>query len=76
MSQITFHLPDETQAKLRKTAEEAGLSQDEWVAQLVEEKLNNGWPQEVLDLGGAWPDMPDIEEIRASYGEDAPREEF
>lgn len=76
MSQITLHLPDETRDKLRKAAEEEGLSQDEWVAQVVEEKLNNGWPQEFLDLAGAWPDAPTAKELRSTLGKDLPREEF
>ncbi len=25
------------------------------------------WPQKVLDLAGAWPDFPTVEEIRKSY---------
>ena len=74
MSQITIYLPKKVQEKMREAASAAGVSQSKWVTKLIEEELRETWPEEVLSLVGAWPDMPDLEDIRAGYGEDVPRE--
>lgn len=47
-----------------------------WLARLVEERLDDMWPPEVIGLAGSMPDFPSIEEIRAFEGEDLPRDSF
>jgi hypothetical protein len=44
------------------------------VADLVENRTRTEWPAEVLELAGAWPDFPDLEDLRAQAGKDERRE--
>lgn len=74
MSQLTLYLDAETEAKMRQSAREAGLSLSRWVAGLIREKTSDEWPVSVTKLAGAWPDFPTREEIHALAGEDLPRE--
>ncbi|MBX3142512.1 MAG: ribbon-helix-helix protein, CopG family [Trueperaceae bacterium] len=76
MSQVTIYLEPELAERMRAAAESDGVSQSKWVAALVRQRLETQWPQEVRLLAGAWPDFPEVEEIRAAPGEDVPREEF
>ena len=54
---VTYHL-----AKRAATAE--GLSLSKWIADVLRKKTETSWPKSVLDLEGAWPDFPSLEEIR------------
>jgi hypothetical protein len=76
MGQVTLYLDTETEARMREAAKAAGISQSRWLADLIRERTANEWPQSVVDLAGAWADMPTAEELRQSQGEDAPREPF
>lgn len=38
--------------------------------------VHPSWPKEFLEIFGSDPEFPSLEEIRAGYGEDAPREPF
>jgi hypothetical protein len=40
----------------------------------AQDSVHKEWPQEILDLAGAWPDFPTLEEIRAFNADDVPRE--
>ena len=40
-----------------------------------QEKVADKWPENVVQLAGAWQDFPEREEIGASQGEDIVREE-
>jgi hypothetical protein len=74
MGQITIYLNEEVERKMRAFVKSLGLSQSKWVAGLIEEKLENEWPESVLALAGAWEDFPTIEEIRRDIGDDIKRE--
>jgi hypothetical protein len=74
MSQLTIYLPDAIEDKARKTAKAQGKSVSRWLAEQVAHKLEDAWPQSVLDAAGAIPDFPDLAEIRKGYGKDAARE--
>jgi len=74
MSQITIYLPDEIEDKARKAAKAHGKSVSRWLAEQVALKLEDEWPQSVLDAAGAIPDFPESAEIRKGYGKDAARE--
>jgi hypothetical protein len=76
MSQLTIYLPDVIEDKARKTAKAQGKSVSRWLAEQVTHKLEDAWPQNVLDAAGAIPDFPELAEIRKGYGKDAPRESF
>lgn len=74
MAQVTLYLDAETAARMKEAAKSEGLSQSQWLARVVRERLSDAWPESVKALAGAWPDFPSLEEIRAAKGEDSPRE--
>ncbi len=74
MGQVTLYLDSETEQKMKSAAGEAGVSNSRWVAGLIREKTNDQWPASIVELAGAWPDMPSLEKIRSDEGEDVPRE--
>ena len=76
MSQVTIYIEPDLEAKMRAAAKAMNLSQSKWVANIIREKLQNEWPMSVSALAGAWQDLPDAEEIRATMGSDSEREQF
>lgn len=77
MAQVTVYMDDDTVARMKAAAEQAGLSASAWLAQLVRERTRGDWPPEVLALAGSWADdFPSLEEIRSGQGQDVPREEL
>lgn len=74
MGQVTIYLEKDLEQKVRAAAKEANLSLSKWIAQLLAHKFHTEWPESVIALAGAWGDMPDLDEIRASLGADIPRE--
>lgn len=74
MAQITIYLPDALEAKARKAAKARRESVSRWIAAQVQRSLSDTWPPAVLDAAGAFPDFPDLNEIRKGYGKDARRE--
>ncbi|MCU0757059.1 MAG: hypothetical protein MUE46_18435 [Xanthomonadales bacterium] len=73
MSQVTIYLDAKTEARMREAASSAGLSTSRWLAQLIQEKTRNEWPQAVREAAGAWADFPDLEALRREVP-DVPRE--
>ena len=59
---------------MKAAAKSAGVSQSRWVAGVIRQKTAEQWPKSVVELAGAWPDMPSLDEIRRGEGEDVPRE--
>ena len=74
MSQVTIYLPDELEGKARRAAKSSGKSVSRWIAEQVEQSLEDTWPRSVLDAAGAMPDFPDTAGLRRGYGRDARRE--
>jgi hypothetical protein len=74
MGQLTIYLDPETEKKLHEAAKKNGLSLSRWVANLIKEKTANTWPDSVVELAGAWKDLPTAEELRKGAGDDLPRE--
>jgi hypothetical protein len=74
MAQVTIYLDKETEEKMRAHAKAKNISQSQWVADLIREKLQNEWPNHVAALAGAWTDFPSLEEIRGEINPDVPRE--
>ncbi len=68
MGQVTIYLDPETEKKMRAVVKSTRLSQSKWIANLIEEKIRNDWPQSVIKLAGAWKDFPTVEEIRQTQG--------
>ncbi len=76
MSQVTLYLDEETAARMKMAARSEGLSQSQWVARLIRERIGTEWPKSVAALAGAWADLPLADEIRADVGTDVEREPF
>ena len=79
MANVTIYFPDAVEQKARKAARQAKLSLSRWISRQVAQSLEPAageWPAELLAAFGSCPDFPSIEQIRAGYGEDSPREEF
>ena len=74
MPQITIYLDANTEEQARSAAQAKGIPLSRWISGVIREKTVGTWPQEVLDLAGAWPDFPSLEELRKHQGGDAPRE--
>jgi hypothetical protein len=74
MGQVTIYLDSETERKMRAVVKSVNVSQSKWIANLIEEKIGNEWPESVVKLAGAWKDFPGIDEIRQTEGKVIPRE--
>jgi hypothetical protein len=74
MGQITIYLDSETEKKMTDTIKKSGKSKSKWIADLIREKTAGSWPENIINLAGAWSDMPTSEEIRKNMGHDAKRE--
>ena len=64
MADVTIYLGDGTEWRVRAAARKSGVSVSRWLADLVESRTRTDWPPEVTQLAGAWPDFPDLQEIR------------
>ena len=64
MGQITIYLDSETEKKMINTIKKSGKSKSKWVADLIREKTADSWPENIINLAGAWSDLPTAEEIR------------
>ena len=69
MGQVTIYLDDEHEHLLRRAAQSAGMPVSHWVANLVEEKTLNEWPESIRAMAGAWEDFPTAEELREAGAE-------
>jgi hypothetical protein len=72
-AQVTIYLDDAAERRVKAAARKAGVSVSRWVAELVENRTRTDWPAEARALAGAWPDFPDLQEIRPETGKDRPR---
>ena len=64
MAQVTIYLDDAAQRRVRAAARKSRVSVSRWVAEMVESRTRTYWPPEARQLAGAWPDFPDLQEIR------------
>jgi hypothetical protein len=76
VGQITIYLDSELEKRMRAYVKSTHISQSKWIANIIEEKINNEWPESVINLAGAWKDIPTAEEIRQTEGTDVRREEI
>ena len=74
MAQVTIYLDKETEEKMRAYAKAKNISQSQWIANLIREKLQTEWPDHVAALAGAWTDFPTLAEIRGEVSTDIERE--
>lgn len=76
MPQVTIYLDKDTERHARSAARAKRVPLSKWISGVIRERAADTWPQEVLNLAGAWPDFPSLTEIRKHQRDDAPREQF
>lgn len=76
MTQVTLQLEDEIANRLKEAAKAAGLSESQWVEEMVRCGTMMAWRESVQKLAGSWKDFPEAEDLRAGQGTDVPREPF
>ena len=74
MPQLTIYLPRKTEDQARRAAKTKGQSVSRWIADQISRSLTDAWPKGVLSAAGAWPDFPELRQIRKGYGRDTVRE--
>ena len=74
MGQVTIYLESEVEKKMNNMVKKSGMSKSKWISNLIKEKTASSWPENVVNLAGAWSDLPTADEIRKSIGEDVERE--
>jgi len=67
MPQVTIYLDDETEERMKRAAEDAGVSRSRWVAEVIRERTAAAWPESFRRLIGGWDEgFPEVDEIRGS----------
>ncbi|GAB6908968.1 conserved hypothetical protein [Desulfosarcina cetonica] len=74
MGQVTIYIDDDTEKRMLSMVEKSGKSKSKWISEVIREKTATNWPEAVIQLAGAWKDLPTAEEIRKDMGQDASRE--
>lgn len=74
MGQVTIYLDSETEKKMSTIVKKSGISKSKWISDLIKQKITTTWPENIVNLAGAWTDLPTAEEIRKNMAEDADRE--
>jgi hypothetical protein len=74
MANVTIYLPEEVEGRIRKAAKAEGTSVSRWIAGQLTKIVDQGPANELVSLAGAFPDFPEIDELRHGYGTDTPRE--
>lgn len=73
MAQVTLYIDDESQARLREAASRRGVSQSQFVVELIRRETAEVWPDDVLALAGSIGTFATAEELRAGMALDADR---
>ena len=76
MKQLLLEIDDITEAKINAAAKTAGLSTQQWLQQIIDEKTVTTWPNSIKALAGTWQDAPLAEALRVAEGQDIVREDF
>lgn len=74
MGQVTIYLDNETEKRMLNVVKKSGLSKSKWISDLIKQKTASTWPDSIVELAGAWKDLPTAEEIRDDIGVDVKRE--
>lgn len=76
MKQLIVEIDEATEAKINTAAKTAGLTAQQWLKRIIDEKTVTAWPDSIKALAGAWQDVPFAEELRMDEGQDVLRENF
>lgn len=74
MAQITFELDERLAPQMEQLLAHKQLSVTNWLNELIEQRLNNCWVDQIIDSADLWDDFPMAEELRANSVPDVPRE--
>jgi hypothetical protein len=74
MGQVTIYLDNETERKLNVIIGDMNVSKSKWISDLIRTKTATSWPESVIELAGAWKDLPLAEEIQEKMGRNTLRE--
>jgi hypothetical protein len=76
MKLLIVEIDETTEARVNTAAKAAGLSAQQWLKKIIDEKTVTSWPDSVKALAGTWQDVPFTEDFRTSEGQDILREKF
>ena len=76
MKQLIVEIDETTEARIITAAKTAGLSAQQWLKRIIDEKTVSSWPDSVKALAGSWQDATFAEELRSGEGQDISREDF
>jgi len=74
MGQVTIYLDNETEQKLNAIIRNSKVSKSKYISELIRAKTSTSWPESVVQLAGAWKDIPEASTLREEIGQDIPRE--
>ena len=74
MSQITINLDDRLVQQLMNLASQVNLSVDKLIANLLTQRIHQGWNASTISLVGAWADDAAMDVNLSSFVPDSPRE--
>lgn len=76
MAQVTIYIPNELETQIKTMAGSLNISISKFIANILEQKVQNEWSLDSRKLAGAWDDFPTLKEIRSNQAEETPREAF
>jgi len=65
MKQLIVEIDESTEARIITAAKTAGLSAQQWLKRIIDEKTVSSWPDSVKALAGSWQDVPFAEALRS-----------
>jgi predicted DNA-binding protein len=63
MAQIAINIDDQLAERLDKAVKSSGKSKSKWVAEAINNSLQDEWPEGFFDLAGSWEDDASAEQI-------------
>lgn len=76
MGRLTIDLDGDTSRRVADAAAAAHMAVGEWIAAMVRARVTTEWPSDVRALAGAWPDFPELDDLRANAAQDIKREDW
>jgi len=76
MAQVTIYMSNNLESKIKNIANSLNISISKFIANILEQKVQNEWNINTKKLAGSWDDFPTLEEIRDTKIQNIQREEF
>jgi len=64
MAQVTIYMNNELESKIKNIANSLNISISKFIANVLEQKVQNEWHTKTKQLAGSWDEFPTLEEIR------------